>query len=158
MPDDGLYHRDFFAWTRAQAAALRQAGAARVNLPLDWDNLAEEIDSMGISDWRSLQSALALIIEHLLKLEYSPAALPRADWQITVIRERGRIADLLEESPSLEGRIDLAKAYRAGRRTAAASLTLHDGLDPDLLPRDCPYVLAELRDDAWWPANRHGLR
>jgi hypothetical protein len=39
-----LYDRDFFLWTQKQSAALR--GAKGSNLPLDWENLAEEIESL----------------------------------------------------------------------------------------------------------------
>jgi hypothetical protein len=39
-----LYDRDFFLWTQEQSAALRQAKDS--NLPLDWENLAEEIESL----------------------------------------------------------------------------------------------------------------
>jgi hypothetical protein len=37
------YEQDFFAWTQEQARILR----ARGTRGLDWDNLAEEIESMG---------------------------------------------------------------------------------------------------------------
>ena len=42
-----LYDRDFFLWTQEQSGALRQAKDS--NLPLDWENLAEEIESLGKS-------------------------------------------------------------------------------------------------------------
>jgi len=42
-----LYDRDFVLWSKEQAAALRRAKAS--NLPLDWENLAEEIESLGKS-------------------------------------------------------------------------------------------------------------
>ena len=42
-----LYEQDFFLWTKEQAAALRLAKNS--NLPLDWENLAEEIESLGKS-------------------------------------------------------------------------------------------------------------
>ena len=38
-----LYDRDFVLWTEEQAAALRRAKGS--NLPLDWENLAEEMVS-----------------------------------------------------------------------------------------------------------------
>jgi len=37
---NNLYDEDFVRWTEEQAAALRQAKGS--NLPLDWENLAEE--------------------------------------------------------------------------------------------------------------------
>jgi hypothetical protein len=99
-----LYEQDFVRWTEQQAAALREAAAAGTNLPLDWENLAEEIDSLGRSISRELRRRIARIIEHLIKLECSPAA-PRQSWYDTVDRERLNIEDLLEESPSLRTRV-----------------------------------------------------
>jgi hypothetical protein len=68
MPDDGkisgLYERDFYAWSGHQAKAIRAVQAAlsdtRVNdvraslSELDWENLAEEIETLGRSDRRWL--------------------------------------------------------------------------------------------------------
>ena len=62
-----LYDQDFVRWTEQQAAALRQAAGLGVNLSLDWENLAEEIDSLGRSLKRELRSRVAVIIEHLIK-------------------------------------------------------------------------------------------
>ena len=45
-----LYGEDFVRWTEEQAAALRRAKGS--NPPLDWENLAEEIESLGKSDRR----------------------------------------------------------------------------------------------------------
>ena len=44
-----LYEKDFVRWTEQQATALRDAASLSTNLPLDWENLAEEIDSLGRS-------------------------------------------------------------------------------------------------------------
>ncbi len=63
-----LYEKDFVRWTEQQAAALREAAALGTNLPLDWENLAEEIDSLGRSLRHELRSRILVIIEHLLKL------------------------------------------------------------------------------------------
>lgn len=71
-----LNEEDFVRWTEAQAATLRKAACLGINLPLDWENLAEEIDSLGRSQRRELRSRIATIIEHLLKLQCSPAAEP----------------------------------------------------------------------------------
>ena len=57
-----LYDRDFVLWTEEQAAALRRAKGS--NLPLDWENLAEEIESLGKSDRRALSSQIRRILHH----------------------------------------------------------------------------------------------
>lgn len=102
---DTLYEQDFFRWTERQAQRLREAGRSSTNLPLDWENLAEEIESLGRRDRRELGSRIATIVEHLLKLEYSPAARPRNDWRQTVRRERNEIQRLLQDSPSLRQQV-----------------------------------------------------
>jgi hypothetical protein len=96
-----LYEADFVRWTEQQAAALREAAAAGTNLPLDWENLAEEIDSLGRSQKLELRGRIATIIEHLLKLECSTASHPRRSWRETIARERINVEDLLADSPSL---------------------------------------------------------
>ena len=44
-----LYKADFAAWSKNQADALRSAARGGSNQKLDWENLAEEIESLGIS-------------------------------------------------------------------------------------------------------------
>jgi hypothetical protein len=100
-----LYEEDFVRWTEQQSSALRDAVRAGTNLPLDWENLAEEIECLGASQRRELRSRLAVILEHLMKLEHSPAIDPRTGWMDTINRERLNIEDLLQDSPSLRGEL-----------------------------------------------------
>jgi Domain of unknown function DUF29 len=53
----GLYDRDVVLWTEEQAAALRALRDS--NLLLDWENLAEEIESLGKSDRRATSPGMA---------------------------------------------------------------------------------------------------
>ena len=156
VPPTAPYDADFYAWTQDQARRLREAAAARVNLPLDFENLAEEVESMGRSDARAVNSALARIIEHFLKLEYSPAQGPRGSWEDSVAVQRMHLADVLADSPSLTGKIDLTKAHRDAMRLAARGLK-QDGIESGRLPKSCPYTVEQLLDPDWWPPNRHGL-
>jgi hypothetical protein len=116
-----LYDRDFFLWTQEQAAALR--AARKSNLPLDWDNLAEEVESLGTSQRTELNSQVRRILRHLFKLEASPAADPRAGWRTTVRDARIEIEDLLEGSPSLRREID---AVMKRQNASAAKLAAYD--------------------------------
>ena len=65
-----FYEEDFVRWTEQQSRALREAAGVGTNLPLDWANLAEEIESLGASQRRELHCRLAVILEHLMKLEH----------------------------------------------------------------------------------------
>jgi Domain of unknown function DUF29 len=99
-----LYDRDFLLWTQEQSAALRQAKDS--NLPLDWENLAEEIESLGKSQRAELNSQIRRILRHLFKLAASPAKDPRAGWRATIREARADIEELLETSPSLRREVD----------------------------------------------------
>ena len=101
MPADGdLYHRDFYAWTRQQGRAIR-AAASGGNVPIDWENVAEEIETLGRAERREITSRIRTIIEHLLKLSVSPANEPRGGWISTVLRTWSDLEDVLKDSPSL---------------------------------------------------------
>lgn len=128
-----LYDRDFLLWTEDQAAALRRAKGA--NLPLDWENLAEEIESLGKSDRRALHSQIRRVLRHLLKLAVSPAAGPRRGWELTIREARNDIAILLRDSPSLGREVDKIIAEEAGLacELAAADLEEHGELTPAVL-------------------------
>jgi len=158
MPEPAAspYETDFYAWTQDQARRLREAAAARVNLPLDFENLADEVESMGRSDARVVNSALARIIEHLLKLEYSPAKEPRGGWEDSVSVQRDHALADLKDSPSLYGKIDLAGAYRRARITGKRGLG-RDGVPVPALPAESPYTAEHCLDPDWWPVNRHGF-
>jgi hypothetical protein len=119
---NNLYDEDFVRWTEEQAAASRQAKGS--NLPLDWENLAEEIESLGKSDRRELRSQITRVLRHLLKLEASPAAEPRAGWRATIREARAEIEGVLEDSPSLrrEAEACITKQLRVAAELAADDL------------------------------------
>jgi len=148
-----LYETDFYEWTQEQAAKLRKLQAERVNLDLDLENIAEEIESVGKSDRRELHSRLARIVEHLLKLGESTLWEPRRGWQNSVRAERNSLVKLFKQSPSLRlaAAEELEDAYdHAARRLAHQIIEL--GMDP--LPITCPYELDQVLDLEWWPEPR----
>jgi hypothetical protein len=100
-----LYDQDLVLWSQEQARALREEGQLGSNPRIDWENVAEEIESLGKSDRRALASRIANIIEHLLKLQASPAREPDRGWVDTVTRERREIDGVLSDSPSLRREI-----------------------------------------------------
>lgn len=65
---NSLYESDFYGWTELQAKAL----ATRQVEALDWQNLREEIISLGKQEYRELVSRLTVLVGHLLKWEYQP--------------------------------------------------------------------------------------
>lgn len=152
VPD---YEDDYYAWTQAQADALRRMAAARLNADVDWENVAEEIADLGRSERNAVESHLETIIEHLLKLMVSPAGHPRNGWPRNGwIESVGNARIALEKglSPTLRRHLGdtLADRYRYGRKKAALGLA-RDGLGIDDLPAECPWTLDRLLDDGFLP-------
>jgi len=151
-----LYEEDFVRWTEEQAAALRDAAGAATNLLLDWENLAEEIDSLGRSQSRELGSRIAVIIEHLIKLETSSATGPRAGWIDTIGRERRDIEALLEDSPSLKAKVGatIARETPGTVRLVVRSLRNYGETDTETIAKAerATYTEKQVLGD-WFPGD-----
>lgn len=121
---DRDYDTDLALWADDQARALRDAGHAGTNLPIDWENVAEEIESLGKSQGRELASRISVILVHLMKLEASPATEPRPQWEETIGLQRGDIERVLADSPSLRPTVAVVieKELVRARRLAALAL------------------------------------
>ncbi len=129
-----LYDVDFYAWTSEQAEVLRKAAHGGSNEPLDFENLAEEIESLGKSDKRALKSEISRIIHHLVKLQYSPVSDPRGGWYRTIDEAREQIERILEDSPSLRAEVSLLADAEMGRakRAAIRDLERRNELQPGM--------------------------
>lgn len=150
------YDEDFVAWTEEQAGMLRELGQTSTNPPLDWENLAEEVESLGISQRRELSSRIGIIIEHLLKLEHSPTRDPRRGWIDTVLRERDEVQTLLATSPSLRSALAEIVEQVGGRtaRLVARRLDLYEEATPEVIARlkTIRYSEQQALGD-WFPAG-----
>lgn len=121
---DTLYHHDFLAWTERQAEALRQAAGGGSDLPVDWQNLAEEIESVGRSERREVRSLVRTIISHLLKLSQSPSVENRAGWEAEISYPRTLLQEALEDSPSLRPSLPETVAQEIPRAVRIAGRSL----------------------------------
>jgi hypothetical protein len=136
------YESDFSAWAEEQAALLRQ----RNHNQLDWDNLAEEIESVSRSEKREVLSRLKLICHHLLKWSYQPEHQSRS-WRSTINTQRRELGLVLGDSPSLRPYAvsELTKAYEHGRDDAEDQTGLLH------LPQICPWTIEQILDKDFWP-------
>jgi hypothetical protein len=130
----------------------RLAAGERVNeADLDWPNIAEEIETLGRSERGAVASRIRNVVEHLMKLEASPATEPRAGWRRTIKRERIDIESLLDDNPTLKPVVSklIAVELPRARRLVLASLEEYGEtprLDLDSLSYSEEQVLGE-----WFP-------
>lgn len=141
-----LYEADFYAWTQEQAMLLRNQQWGRIDLP----NLIEEIESLGKQQRQELRNRLSLLIGHLLKWQYQPQKRSRS-WLATLRIQRLDTIELLEDNPSLKSYLEeaLRQAYLKGVELAVRETDL----PKRTFPEECPYSLAEILDNHFYPGE-----
>jgi Domain of unknown function DUF29 len=136
------YETDFYQWTQQQAALLRQGLLSAVDI----ENLAEEIESMGRSDRRSLVSFIENILLHLLKWRYQPERRG-SSWIESINNGRNAVDRLLADSPSL--RPQLSTMVTAEYRRARKDTAKETGLPLLTFPEQCPFTVEQITGDFW---------
>lgn len=94
-----LHESDFNLWVEQIKLAIQNQDFEN----MDWENLLDEIDDMGKSEKRSLDSYMQRLIEHILKLKYWETEKARCSngWKREVTNFRNRIKRILKKNPSL---------------------------------------------------------
>ena len=136
---DGLYERDVLAWSQHQADLLRRLGRGeRVN-DVDWANVAEEIEDVGLSELHSVESFLNLMMVHLLKLSVWPDSSACGHWRSEIAAFRNNANRRF--APSMRQRVDIAALYTEAVEQLRAG-------DPEArVPDENPFTLDHLLKD-----------
>jgi len=139
-----LYDTDFYGWIQNQADSLRLRSLSA----LDYDNLIEEIESMGKSLQRELTSRLEVLFCHLLKWQFQPK-FKGTSWELTIDEQREKIAELLADNPSLRAKLgdSIARGYKHGKRAAMKET----GIDQSSFPALCPWTFEQMMSPDFWP-------
>lgn len=138
------YESDFYGWIQQQAGLLK---SEQFNA-LDLANIIEEIESMGRSEKRELQSRLAVLLQHLLKWQYQPSRKGRS-WQLSIDEQRLQFLEVLNENPSLKPHLQtiLNDAYRLAVVKAAKETRF----EKNFFPPQCPWTLQKISDMEFYP-------
>ena len=93
-----LYEQDYLLWIEDTVNKLQ----SRDIEGLDFENLIEEIESLGRSDKRELENRLEELLEHILKRKYVNMPDCYRGWVESIIKQRNGLRKLLKNSPSLK--------------------------------------------------------
>ena len=138
-----LYETDILRWSEQQADLLRRfARGERVNAQIDWENLTEEIESVGRDQLHAVQSLLRQALRHMLKADAWPLNRDAPTWRSDAIVFRQQPAD--RYAPSMRQKLDFARIYRQALRALPETI---DGQPPLAVPETCPVTLDELLAD-----------
>jgi hypothetical protein len=144
------YDDDFYAWTKHQAAVLREMPVS--DNRFDREHVAEEIEDLGSSYRDAVRSQVRRILEHFLKLQFSLALDPRYGWMGSIVDARIEIEDKITRSIRSEVEGDLTRLYRQAKKQAELSLRQHhEQRLVDRLPATCPYTFDQILEEDWYP-------
>jgi hypothetical protein len=118
---------------------------------LDLEHLVEEVAALGDTKLSAVLNNARVVMEHLLKLQHSPATDPRNGWRATVREHRSRLE--IELTPRLRQILqeELARVFRIARKSAAESMRDQgEHAAAAALPDTCPYTADQITGD-WLP-------
>jgi hypothetical protein len=141
-----LYDSDFFAWLGEQSRLLR----ARRPAGLDWENLAEEIETLGRSERAEIRSRVEVLLVHPLKWQFQSNSRS-AGWRGSLLEQRDQLNQVLSDSPSLKPYPSevLDRQYRIARLKAAGETDL----PLETFPEDCPFTIGQILDESFHPGE-----
>ncbi len=150
-----LYETDYLQWIETTVEKLRSQDYSNI----DWENLIEEIESMGRSERKSIRSNLIVVLIHLLKWQFQPELRSRS-WQSSIFEHRRRINDDIKDSPSLKPYLqevfdqcysDAVKQASQCYSDAVKQASIETGLHIQVFPQLCPYTSIEVLDSNFLP-------
>ncbi len=132
-----LYDRDFCLWIESTVKQIQEKDFQNI----DWNNLLEEIESMGKREKNALESNLTILLMHLLKWQYQPDKRSNS-WAFTITEHNRRIKKAFKHSPSLKSYFQevFAECYGDGRKLASRET----GLPIDTFPEQSPFNTEEV--------------
>ena len=141
-----LYELDFNLWLDHTANLLKQ----RKLQELDYDNLIEEIESIGRSEKNALESNLEQLLMHLLKWKYQSSKRSNS-WQYSITENCLRLQKLFKKSSSLKGYFEevFEECYQNSRLLASRDT----GLNKDIFPVTCSFSKQAILDPEYLPED-----
>jgi len=146
------YEQDFHSWIEKHIHLLK---TGQIH-DLDKEHLIEELEGMANRDRNELVSHLVILITHLLKWQFQLTSLAEhwkefegKSWRNSIIEQRYRVANQLDNIPSLKNKLEeaVAKAYPK----AVALAVKETGLPSKGFPKQCPYSIEQLCNDDFYP-------
>lgn len=138
------YHQDIIKWAQEQAALLRAGQFSDVDI----EHVAEEIEDVGKSEQRELESRMAVLLAHLLKWKYQPDRRS-SSWQRTIREQRKGILRRLAKTPSLK--VDLRDSQWWEGVWSDAIITATKDTNIDCFPETCPWKPEDINSNEFWP-------
>lgn len=143
-PISALYEQDYYLWIDSTVKLLQQERLSE----LDIANLIEEVEDMGKSEKRAVESNLEIVLMHLLKYKYQPSKISNS-WLLSIFEHRKRLRRIFKDSPSLKAYVReiFDESYQNARKMAS----LETNLSIDSFPMESPFEIDQCLDLDYLP-------
>jgi hypothetical protein len=138
------YHDDVIAWANEQAAFLRAGNFSA----LDIEHIADEVEDVGKSEQRELESRMALLLAHLLKWQFQPERRG-ASWEVTIKAQRRAVELRIKRTPSLKADLDDPEWWDLVWGDAVQQAIKETRIER--LPETCLWTRDQIMDGTFFP-------
>lgn len=147
LQSTSLYKQDYQRWLKTTITQLKFRNVEN----LDYDNLIEELESLGKGENRTLSSYMMRLCEHLLKVQHweQERAQYLRGWTIEIRNFRLQIQAILEDSPSLKNHLEsrFIRDYQNGRNLFLDA----SRLGPNTISQKPPFSMEQALNESWFP-------
>ncbi|MDJ0578818.1 DUF29 domain-containing protein [Crocosphaera sp.] len=144
-----LYDTDFALWLEKQAIALKNRD---IN-SLDWDNLVEEIESLGNRDKREINSLTYRLLSHLLFYCYwtDHRELYLNGWENEIDNFRNNLLALLESKTYYNYFLNqLEINYNKALKMANKKVERSKPYTLPSFPQNCPFTIEQILEEDFY--------
>jgi hypothetical protein len=161
-----LYNKDFYQWIMENVELLKNKDFDLV----DWENVIEELESMGRSELSSAISFMTVILEHLYKYEHFRKNETMGNgWIKSILNSRYRLIKIFNKNPSLEKKAEesISEAWEDSIKKIITWFKYPENhhlakkyfgkipTEQDF-PKKCPYTFQQILEYESWIENQGG--
>ena len=140
------YETDIIAWANQQAQLLRSGRWSEI----DVTHIVEEIEDVGKSEQRELESRMVVLITHFLKWQYQPQRQGKS-WLLTIKEQRNAVHRRLKKTPSLKASLNDEEWWNDVWLDARVVTEKETLIDFDKFPQQCPWTIEHILAFEWMP-------
>ncbi len=133
------YETDYAGWAEDTARAINEGRW----LEIDRIALADEVGDLARKERRAIRSRFESLFLHLLKIRFQPVKASRG-WDTTILNQRLRLRELLEENPSLATEQPISEAMEKAYAHARLRASSETGLSLESFPMEMPFSQSEI--------------
>ncbi|MGF1477968.1 MAG: DUF29 domain-containing protein [Cyanophyceae cyanobacterium] len=150
-----LFETDYYQWTQGTVKHLQNRDVEN----LDWEHLIEEVELLGISAKNTVKGSLEVLLVHLLYYQYwyNRREYLTEGWADEIEEFRSQFEKSLASRSLYNYMLTILDQTYAKAKRRAVRRFVRAKLIPPQFPDQCPYSIAQLFDENYFPEFKSEL-